>query len=194
MPARDGTRGSPRSKVEDNRDAGRDTLFHREVPRNSPLTPTLSGSTELAEVHPKRTGEGKERDGTREVSKVQGRRSEARDPDDFGLWTRGLWTNARDGTRCFIEKNQRIALTRLDRLRPRGSGPATTRKSSCAIPGWKACRNKATPPNGGRAATLPFPFGIVDKKGHSSFRELAAGVRPKHMPHSATACASGAPP
>src|ERR1700733_3867683 len=45
------------------------------------------------------------RDGTRGSprSNVQGRRSEARNPD-FGLWTVGLWSNTRDGTRCFTEK------------------------------------------------------------------------------------------
>jgi hypothetical protein len=102
MPARDGTRGSPRSKVEDNRDAGRDTLFHREVPRNSPLTPTLSGSTELADVHPKRKGRG-ERAG-RDARSVQGRRSEARNLDPWTL-DRGTLDQRRDGTGCFIEKS-----------------------------------------------------------------------------------------
>jgi hypothetical protein len=49
-------------------------------------------------------GEGKERDGTREVSKVQGRRSEARNLDPWTL-DRGTLDQRRDGTGCFIEKS-----------------------------------------------------------------------------------------
>ena len=46
---------------------GRDTLSHREMPEELALTPALSGSTELAEVHPRRTGEGMARSETGHV-------------------------------------------------------------------------------------------------------------------------------
>jgi hypothetical protein len=85
---------------------GRDTLFHRESSENRALTPTLS--------HPKRAGEGEDWDGTRDrdgtlsiESKVQGRRSEARNPD-FGLWTAGLWTNTGTGHVVSPRKSRRI--------------------------------------------------------------------------------------